>query len=137
VKQDWRTLSINVTADFLLSLVINEAQTFNMFFAGQQRTFSIDGFFPTALLPLSQLYVPLIPISRNFFQYRSFTAAFSPGTVISNISASPIVSNFTHNPQRNTITVYFHPYDAPYTGSVISFDVNGERRFIRIEGTEN
>ena len=136
-KHDWRTFSINLSADFLLSLVLNEAETFYKFFAGQERTFTIDGFFPTELSPLSQEYVRLIPQSRNFFQYRNFTATFSPYVEVSNINSSPIVYTVERNYQNNTITVYFHPYDAPYTGSVISFDVNGERRFIRIEGTEN
>ena len=136
VKQDWRVFSVNVTSDFLLSLVLNEAETFEMFYEDEYRTFTIDGFFPTDLLPLSYMYVPLAPRSRNFFQYRNFVASFSPGAVISNITPAPIVSSFEHDPQSNTLAVYFYPHDGPYAGSVISFDVNGVRRFIRIEGVE-
>jgi hypothetical protein len=141
-KEDFRVFTMTFSAGFLRSC--NDITKFTIPYGSSSEVeFTIDGIYPSDLTATGSAYVSLIPISRNFYQYRDITATFSPGTFITDIEATSIVKSFKYDDNLNTITIIFNDYDFPYIGNVIFYkigvgekgdDVPMKSKVVRIEG---
>jgi len=142
-KEDFRIFYMTFSAAFIKSC--NTETTFSIPYgsAGLERTFTIDGIFPNDLTASGTAYVTLVPIKRNFYQYRNLTATFSAGTFITDIEPTSIVKSFEYDQKLNSISIIFNDYDFPYIGNVLFYkigvgeqgdDVPMKSKVIRIEG---
>ena len=148
IKHQWRTFSMAISSDFLRSLI--NTDSFSLPFGVEEDNeegielthYKINNFYSCDLICENEAFVLLVPESRNFYQYASLTAVFSPDITISNVKTSSIVSSFEYSQSKNALTVFFNYYDAPYTGDVISYETVDEegsiiKKYIRIEGMED
>jgi hypothetical protein len=143
VIQEFRKFSMAIPSDLLLSLVTEDS--FQIPFPSVLTAFTIDGVYSADMVCSCDHYLLLAPKSRNFYQYKSLTAVFSPDAVVSDIRQASIVESHVYNPDNNSVTVVFNDYDASYTGEVLFYKIRsgdaGEEeaveKIIRIEGIEN
>jgi hypothetical protein len=105
--------------------------------------FKVDGIYPCDLTATGSAYVSLIPVKRNFYQYRNLTATFSPGSFIADVETTSIVRSYDYSQSLNTLSIVFNDYDFPYIGNVLSYkigvgepgdDTPMQSKVIRIEG---
>jgi len=132
-KEGFRTFSMTFSAEFLRSCV----DTYK--FVADGAEFTIDDIYPSDLTATGSAYVSLVPVKRNFYQYKNLTAVFSPGSVITDIKTTSIVKNYTYDDASNSIAIFFNDYDFPYIGDVLSFKIavkenEAQSKVIRIEG---
>jgi len=134
-KEGFRTFSMSLSAEFVRSCAAG-LDSFEL----DGAEFAVDGVYPTALTATGSAYVSLVPASRNFYQYRDLTATFSPGSVVTDVRAAPIVKSFSYDKDLCALSVAFHGYDHPYVGEVLSYRIAAregaaaQSRSIRIEG---
>jgi len=73
---------------------------------------------------------PYILASRDFYQYKSFTIRYKPGLVIHGCIVKPyphpVVIALDYDPDENSITVTFNPYNTPYKGPLFSYYIEAE-----------
>jgi len=138
-KEDLRVFSMTFSSEFLKSC--KNTDTFVIPFgpSGADTEFTVDGVYPCDLTATGSAYVSLIPVKRNFYQYRNLTATFSPGFVITDIKTTSIVKDYDYNPTLNSLSIVFNDYDFPYIGDVLFYkigagDDNTQSKAIRIEG---
>jgi hypothetical protein len=133
-KEEFRIFSMSFSADFIRSCAAVDTFTID------DTEFSVDGIYPIGLTATGSAYVSLVPVKRNFYQYRDFTATFSPGSVIADIKAASIVKSYSYDKDLCTLSVVFNDYDYPYIGEVLSYKIAAKEgaptqsKAIRIEG---
>jgi len=71
------------------------------------------------------------PVSRNFYQYKSFTVKHDPDITLLEITPSSILGSCDYDPATNSITVTFKDYNSPYTGDVLSYTLVHREKGIR------
>jgi len=73
---------------------------------------------------------PYVLASRDFYQYKSFTIRYQPGLVIHGCIVKPyphpVVKALDYDPDENSITVTFNPYNTPYQGPLFYYYVEAE-----------
>jgi hypothetical protein len=133
-KEEFRIFSMSFSADFIRSCASGDT------FAIDDAEFAVDGIYPVGLTASGSAYVSLVPVKRNFYQYRDFTATFSPGSVIADIKAAPIVKSYSYDKDLCALSVVFNDYDYPYIGEVLTYKIGAKEgapaqsKAIRIEG---
>jgi hypothetical protein len=133
-KEDFRVFSMAFSAEFLKSCAAGDT------FTVDETEFAVDGVYPTDLTATGSAWVSLIPVKRNFYQYRSLAAVFSPGSVVTDVRPAAIVKSHLYEKDTNTLTVVFNDYDFPYMGEVLSYRIAAKEgaparsKSIRIEG---
>jgi hypothetical protein len=138
-KQDFRIFSMALSSDFLKSCT--NATNFTIPYGSKNTdtTFTIDGFYPSNLTATGSAYVSLIPVKRNFYQYKNVILTFAQGALLSDIETTYIVKDFEYNQRLNTLSITFNDYDFPYIGNVLYYKIKasskGEeiQKSIRIE----
>jgi len=139
-KQDFRIFSMALPSDFLKSCVSADKFTVPYGAQGMEKEFAVDGIYPSSLTASGSAYVSLIPVKRNFYQYKNITLTFSPGSAISGIEATSIVKDYEYRQSQNELSIIFNDYDFPYIGNVLFYkikinDRNEEiQKSLRIEG---
>ena len=73
-----------------------------------------------------EIFERFVLSSRNFYQYRHFTARYASNIKVMGFAHFPIVESFSWDLSQNAVTVYFHEYDEPYIGPVISYWIQAE-----------
>jgi hypothetical protein len=142
-KEDFRVFNMAFSAEFLRSC--NNTTSFVIPYGPSNidTEFTVDGIYPCDLTATGSAYVSLIPVKRNFYQYRNLTAVFSPGSFIADVETTSIVKSYDYDPALNALSIVFNDYDFPYIGDVLSYKIGvGEQndntpmqsKVIRIEG---
>jgi hypothetical protein len=133
-KEEFRIFSMSFSADFVRSCAAGDK------FAVDDTEFAVDGIYPVGLTASGSAYVSLVPVKRNFYQYRDFTATFSPGCVIADIKPASIVKSCSYDKDLCALSVVFNDYDYPYIGEVLTYRIGAKEgaptqsKAIRIEG---
>jgi len=91
---------------------------------------SVSGLQTNITMASSQTFDPYVLVSRDFYQYKSFTIRYQPGLTIHGFNIKPyphpVINALSYDPDENSISVIFNSYNTPYKDSLFSYYIEAE-----------